>query len=195
MPQSFDPPVTRVYRIISRILLGTVCLLVVGFYAWTARPEVRQMYGISDPADAYYNQLVQGFRSGQLNLKREVPPALIKLANPYDPAANLSYREGNQFHDTSYYKGKLYLYFGITPALVLFWPYAALTGHYLFHKQAVAIFCAMGFLASVALLCALRRRYFPEVGGGVMAACALALGLATCVPVMLQRPDVYEVPI
>jgi len=153
------------------------------------------MYGISDPADAYYNQLVQGFRGGQLNLKREAPPGLTKLADPYDPVANTPYRWDDGLHDTSYYKGKLYLYFGLTPALVLFWPYAVLTGHYLFHKQAVAFFCAVGFMASVSLLGALRRRYFPEIGGRVMASGALALGLATCVPVMLQRPDVYEVPI
>jgi tetratricopeptide (TPR) repeat protein len=153
------------------------------------------MYGISDPADAYYNQLVQDFRNGQLNLKRDVPPGLTKLADPYDPTANVSYREENRLHDVSYYKGKLYLYFGVTPALVLFWPYAVLTGHYLFHKQAVAIFCAVGFLASVALLCALRRRYFPEVSEVVVSACALALGMTTSVPMMLQRPDVWEVPI
>jgi tetratricopeptide (TPR) repeat protein len=165
-----------------------------GFYAWTARPDVRQMYDISDPADAYYNQLVRGFRNGQLNLKREVPPGLVKLADPYDSVANAPYRDFG-LHDTSYYKGRLYLYFGVTPAIVLFWPYAVLTGHYLFHRQAVAIFCGVGFLASVALLCALWRRYFSEVGGAVLAACALTLGLVTCVPVMLQRPDVWEVPI
>jgi len=147
-----------------------------------------------DPDEAYYNLLVEGFRSGQLNLKKDVPLGLVKLADPYDPVANAPYRD-NGLQDISYYKGKLYLYFGVTPALVFFWPYAMLTGHYLFHKQAVAIFCAIGFLASVALMCALRRRYFPEVDGMVVAASALALGLATCVPAMLQRPDVYEVPI
>ncbi|HSY53879.1 MAG TPA: hypothetical protein VK785_05495 [Opitutaceae bacterium] len=195
MPQSVDLLGTRVYRVISRILLGTVCVLVVGFYAWTARREVRQMYNISDPADAYYNQLVQGFRSGQLNLKRDVPLGLTKLADPYDPVTNVPYRKGGRLDDASYYKGKLYLYFGVTPVVVLFWPYVVLTGHYLFHKQAVAIFCSVGFLASVALLCALRQRYFPEVGIAVLAACALALGLANCVPVMLQHSDVWEVPI
>src|SRR5579862_3498163 len=163
MPQTFDPLEPRVCRVAPRVLLGAVCLFVLGFYAWTARPNVRQMYGISDPADAYYSQLVQGFRKGQLNLKREVPLGLTKLADPYDPVANASYQEENRLHDVSYYKGKLYLYFGVTPVIVLFWPYAALTGHYLFHKQAVAIFCAIGFLASVTLLCALRSRYFPEV--------------------------------
>jgi Tfp pilus assembly protein PilF len=178
----------------GRVLLGAVCVLVLGFYAWSARPAVRQMYGISDPANAYYNQLVQGFRNGQLNLKREVPLGLTKLADPYDTVANASYRHTG-LHDTSYYRGKIYLYYGVTPALVLFWPYAALTGHYLWHKQAVAIFCGVGFLASVVFLWALWRRYFPEVGEAVVAACALALGLVTCVPVMLQRPDLYEVPI
>jgi Tfp pilus assembly protein PilF len=170
-------------------------MFTLAFYAWTARSQVRQMYDISDPAEAYYNLLVQGFRSGQLNLKQEAPPGLAKLADPYDPEANTVYREGAHLHDLSYYNGKIYIYYGITPALVLFWPYAALTGHYLFHKQAVAIFCSIGFLASVALLCALRRRYFPEVSGLVVAVCALALGLANCVPAMLQRPDVYEVAI
>jgi Flp pilus assembly protein TadD len=181
-------------RFIPPAFLITVCMLVLGFYAWTARPGMRQLYDITNPADAYYNQLVQGFRSGQLNLKREVPPGLAKLADPYDPAANISYRAGG-LHDISYYKNKLYLYFGVTPAIVLFWPYAALTGHYLFHKQAVAIFCSVGFLASVALLGGLRRRYFPESRPWVAAACALALGLSTCVPLLLQRPEVYEVSI
>jgi tetratricopeptide (TPR) repeat protein len=170
-------------------------VLTLAFYAWTARSQVRQMYDLRDPAEAYYNLLVQGFRSGQLNLKQEAPPGLAKLADPYDPAANTVYREGAHLHDLSYYNGKLYLYYGVTPALVLFWPYAALTGHYLFHKQAVVIFCSLGFLASVALLCALRRRYFPEVSGLVVAGCALALGWANCIPAMLQRPDVYEVAI
>lgn len=179
----------------NSIPLGFVCVLVLGFYAWTARPQVRQMYGITNPAEAYYNLMVDGFRKGQLSLKMEVPPGLKKLADPYDPAANISYREENRLHDISYYNGRLYLYFGVTPALVLFWPYVALTGHYLFHKQAVAIFCALGFLAGAWLLCGLRRRYFPEVAEGVVAACILASGLATCVPVMLQRPDVWEVPI
>ena len=182
-------------RICSRVLLGAVAVFILAFYAWTARSTVRQMYDISDPADAYYNLLVQGFRSGQLNLKQEAPPGLANLADPYDPATNTAFREGAHLHDLSYYNGKIYLYYGVTPALVLFWPYAALTGHYLFHKQAVAVFCSIGFLASVALLCALRRRYFQEVPGAVVAVCALALGSATCVPAMLQRPEVYEVAI
>jgi tetratricopeptide (TPR) repeat protein len=100
-----------------------------------------------------------------------------------------------RLHDLCYYQGRLYLYHGVTPAVILFWPFVALTGHYLFHRQAVAIFCAIGFLASVGLLHALWRRYFANVSVGVVAACALALGLATGAPVLLSQADVYQVPL
>ena len=51
----------------------------------------------------------------------------------------------------------------------------------------MTIFCAVGFLVSVGLLCALWRRYFAEVSVWVVAAGALALGLATGVPVLLPQ--------
>ncbi len=53
----------------------------------------------------------------------------------------------------------------------------------------------MGFLVSVGLLRAVRRRYFPEVRVWVAATCAVALGLATGVPLLLSRAEVYEVAI
>jgi DNA-binding TFAR19-related protein (PDSD5 family) len=151
---------------------------------------------ISNPADSYYNLLVQGFREGHLSVKKAVPTGFARLADPYDPNANRLYR-GMPYglSDLSYYKGRLYLYFGVTPVLILFWPVVALTGHYLFNRLAVTIFCAVGFLASVGLLCVMWRRYFSEVSVWVVAAGALALGLATGVPALLPRSDVYQVVI
>jgi tetratricopeptide (TPR) repeat protein len=179
----------------QRGVLGAVCALVVGVYACAAHSGVSESLSLN-AADTYYNLLVQGFRAGQLSLKKEVPPGLGQLADPYDPAANAAYRSAPyQTTDLSYYKGRFYLYFGVTPALLLYWPFVALTGHYLFHKQAVAIFCVVGFLASVGLLSGLWRRYFAEVGVGVVAACALVLGLATLLPVMFPRSEVNEVAI
>jgi tetratricopeptide (TPR) repeat protein len=165
-------------------------MLVIGVYAYTAHPGFLASTSLN-AAETYYNLLVQGFRVGQLNLKKEVPPGLAQLADPYDRTANKQYG----VLDLSYYKGKFYLYFGATPAVVLFWPYVALTGHYLSQKDAGVIFCMIGFLASVGLLCALWRRYFAEASVGLVAACAVALGLATGVPVILSRCDVYEVAI
>jgi Flp pilus assembly protein TadD len=161
--------------------------LVIGFYAWSASSGVLELMG-SGAQDSYYNLQVQGFRDGHLSVKREAPPDLG------DPA-KLKWQQNYGLDDLSYYKGKLYLYFGVTPALMLFWPYAALTGHYLLHRDAVVIFFSAGFLAGAGLLWAVWRRYFKESGVGVLAAGMLALGLANFAPAILGRCDVYEVAV
>jgi tetratricopeptide (TPR) repeat protein len=175
--------------------LTGVCVMVVGVYAYLAQAGMSALLS-PNAADTHYNLLVQGFRAGQLSLKKDLPPKFAQLADPYDPASHRLY-QGPPYRmiDLSYYKGKLYLYFGITPALILFWPVAALTGQYLVDRQAVVVFCATGFLVSVGLLFTLWRRYFPQVSVAVTVACALALGLASGVPVMLLWSDVYEVAI
>jgi cytochrome c-type biogenesis protein CcmH/NrfG len=77
--------------------------------------------------------------------------------------------------------------------LVLFWPYVALTSHYLPHKDAVVIFYALGFLVVAGLLRAIWRRFFLEASIGVVAAGTLALGLATGILEDLSGCAVYEV--
>jgi tetratricopeptide (TPR) repeat protein len=176
------------------IVLGAVCVFVVGFYAWLGAACATQMSDWS-PAQGHYSLLVEGFRHGQLGLAKPAPAELALLADPYDPVANSRYRHVYGLHDMTYYKGKLYLYFGVTPALLLFWPWKALTGHYLFHRTAVAVFCAVGFLAGAGTVRALWRRYFPEVSGAVVAAGVLALGLANGVPILQQRAEFWEVAV
>ena len=174
--------------------LAIVASLVVAIFAWTAGTSVA---GWGQPAAAQdYNLLVAGFQAGRLSLDQPVPAGLARLADPYDPAANLPYRVAPfGLHDLSYFRDRLYLYFGVTPALLLFWPWAALTREDLPQKAAVAFFCAAGFLTSVALLCAVWRRHFSGVPGWLVAALAAGLGLATGIPILLQRPDICEVPI
>lgn len=173
---------------------GLLCALIVGIFAWSAEPGFLELANL-EAKDSYYNLLVQGFRAGQLNVKREAPPGLAYLVNPYDPAANGPYVWDSNYpsYEMSYYKGKLYLYFGVTPALVLFWPFTALTGQYLPHKNAVVIFFAGGFLVAAWLLYAVKQRYFRETSFIVTVAGVLALGLATGILETLSSCDVYEV--
>jgi tetratricopeptide (TPR) repeat protein len=182
----------------ARKSLGAACALVIGVYMYASQSPIWEPWKSWSPgaANAPYNLLVQGFRAGQLSLKIDVPPAMTQLADPYDPTANSRYRDAPyKFHDLSYYKSRLYLYFGVAPALLLLWPFAALTNHFLLHREAVLIFCAIGFLVSTGLLRALWRRYFAEVSIWVVVPCALALGLANGTPALLSWAGVYEVPI
>jgi tetratricopeptide (TPR) repeat protein len=170
-----------------RAVLGAVCALVIGVYARTAHSGILELMG-SGARESYYNLLVRGFQDGHLSVKREVPPGLG------DPP-QVSWYDDYGLDELSYYKGRLYLYFGVTPALVVFWPCAALTGHYLSHKDAVLFFFSVGFLAGAGLLRAMWRRYFQETSLGVVAAGTLAFGLANFAPIVLGRCDVYEVAI
>ena len=176
---------------LRRGLFGAVCAAVIGFFVWSAGPGLLE----SGPNDAYYNLLVQGFQAGRLNVNREPDPHLAQLQNPYDPAANGPFVRNGRYlaFDMSYFNGKLYLYFGITPALVLFWPYAALTGHYLSQTVAVVLFCSLGFLMAAILVYQAWRRYFPQASAWIAATGIVALGLATGLLETLASCDVYEV--
>ena len=177
------------------VLLAAIGALVAALFLAMGAANVNE-WGKSSARDEDYNLLVQGFQRGQLSLAKEVPAGLRQLSDPYDPAANGVYRAiPYALDDLSYYGGKLYLYFGAVPALLLFWPWSAVTGDYLFQRTAVALFCSAGFLASLSLLHGLRRRYFPQTGLAVMAALAAVLALGSSATVLLQKADVWEVPI
>ena len=175
-------------------MLAVVCALVIGGFARTAESGFLESSN-TGPQDSYYNLLVQGFQAGQLNVKRDPPPGLDKLADPYDPAINSAYllHVSNLSYEMSYYQGKLFLYFGVTPALVLFWPYKLISGHYLLHRDAVVIFFALGFILVAALLNGIQRRYFPGTSVWIMVAGLLVLGLGTGILEILSSCDVYEV--
>ncbi len=175
-------------------VIAAVCALIIGIFVWGAEPGALEATD-SRVSDSYYNLLVQGFRSGHLYVMRDPAPELAGLADPYNPSLNHPYvwDEHHLAYEMSYYKGKLYLYFGVVPALVFFWPCEALTGSYLSHRDGVVAFLTVGFLIGTVLLCAIRRRYFPDASIWALAAGLLALGLASGAFEILASCDVYEV--
>src|ERR1700677_2438292 len=101
--------------------------------------------GNPNPRDAPYNLLARGLLSGHLYLDKEAPPFLAHLADPYDPMANRDARDvRDRLNDLSYYRGRLYLYFGIAPALFVFVPWHLLTGGWLAHWIVVVVLCSAG---------------------------------------------------
>ncbi len=139
----------------------------------------------------YYSLLTSGFRSGHLYVALEPHPSLLTLADPYDPVANAPYR----VHDMSLWKGKYYLYFGVTPVMVVFWPMKALTGVYPTEPFAVALFTFGAVVGSLAIFLALRRRYFPGAPGWVVVLGALCIEFANPLVLLNQGAQFYQVPI
>jgi hypothetical protein len=169
---------------------AVVALVAAWFYFWTVQQPGLNSYTTRDP-QGYYPFQAAGFRSGHLYLALDPHPALLALKDPYDPVANAPYR----IHDLSLFKGHYYMYFGATPALLLFWPFAAVTGRYLTEPCAVALFCTGAVWAGIALLFAVRRRYFPAAPSWVLVAGAICVAFATPLTGLSEAPQFYQVPI
>jgi len=127
------------------------------------------------PQHRYYNLLADSFLAGSLSLLEQPSPALLALADPYDPAQNGPYR----LHDLTLYKGKYYLYHGVTPALLLFAPAKAILGIDVIQSQAVWLFLCGGLIAATCALGILLRRSQPASPRWLALAGIAALGLAT----------------
>ncbi|HVW20924.1 MAG TPA: hypothetical protein VHC86_06880 [Opitutaceae bacterium] len=158
------------------------------FYGWTVSTS-GTAFGFSNEPNQYYNQLAAGFRSGHLYMAAPVDPGLLALPE--------SRRPGNAPYllDASLYRGHYYLYFGVVPAALVFWPYAALTGHYLSEGVVAWLFTSLGFAFACAWWLDLRQRLFPALAGRWAVAGVLAIGFCTAAASALRRPMFYEVAI
>ncbi|HZZ19016.1 MAG TPA: tetratricopeptide repeat protein [Opitutaceae bacterium] len=152
---------------------------------------------IPEPRENAFNSLSRGLLSGHLYTTKEVPPGLAALADPYDPSANVEFRTNAAYmvHDYSYYKGRMYLYFGVAPALLLFIPFHLLTGSWLSQWMAVALLCTAGLLVNVLLVRSVKKAFFPGSPAWILAASVLLLGFGSYAPILLARADKWEVPI
>ena len=155
--------------------------------AWTGGPA-RNWHG---QTSEYYPLLADAFLAGQTSLLIHPPPEMLALPDPYDPEANANYR----LHDASLYHGKYYLYFGPTPAIVLFLPYRVLTGSHLPTRIAVALFCNLGFAFSCLLLFVLARHQEWDLPGWLASFAVLSMGSVPGVAFLLIRPSFYEIAI
>jgi len=182
------------------VILSAVLALIVTIYAIIACSLPSEL-GNKTSEDAYYNLLIKGFANGHLYLDIQPPRELLSLKDPYDPNQNAPYQGLNyqntprRLHDLSLYKGQLYLYFSVIPAILLFLPYHILTGHYLTHEESVSIFTSLAFLSYVLLFISVKRYYFPTASRYIFLLGVIALGLGNTMPILLVRADVWEVPI
>ena len=174
----------------ARYLEGGLTLViaaaVVVFYVWTVRSNGGD-FSFSGKKQDYYNLLADGFLDGHLYMKVGGAPGATD-SNQLPPGAPF-------LLDASYYHGNYYLYFGVTPAVTVFLPYAWLTGQDLPQAYVAVLFAAMGFALSLAWLRVIRQGFFQQAGMGIWLILVAALGLCSVAPAALRRPLFYEVAI
>jgi hypothetical protein len=173
---------------------GIVLAAILWFYCWTALTSTEHL-SFKGSGHEYYNLLADGFLQGHLFIAMQPDEKLLKLADPYDPSQNENFR-ANGYQDLTLYKGKLYLYFGVVPALVFFIPCITLLHAYPSQGLAMVVFLFGGlFLAFCNARISGNRCCRTPPGPWLYAVILLILGLSDYGPFILRRPDVYEVAI
>jgi hypothetical protein len=170
-----------------RLSLGVVFLLVSSFYVLTAGTS-KPLTLHAGPAEPY-NQLANAFLHLHLSVGR-APAALLRLADPYDPAQNTAIQTRFSIHDFALYHGNLFLTWGPAPVVALLLP-MRLLGLEPSSSVAVSIFAIVGLGFSLATLRVLLR----QIGTTTLWLCVLGgltLALCSAVPYILRHPAVYE---
>lgn len=140
----------------------------------------------------FYGEQARAFLNGSLALLPEPPDALLRLPDPYDPAAR---RGIDAMHDATLYKGKYFLYFGPGPALLLL-PIQFPSGSApVADSLAVLLLTTTLTLATAGIFHHVRRRLFPAMPWPVAAAVFYAIALGNPMLYTLARPAVYEAAI
>lgn len=165
-------------------------LVILCFYIWTATAGSFN-FNLDKYHGGFYNQLAESFRAGKLHFLTEPRQELLALKDPYDPRQNGAYR----VHDASLYKGKYFIYFGVTPEILLFFPYLILTGNQLPEGFSVLLFSFGAFIFSILIIFYFRDKYFKTISDWVLMIPFSVLGLATTASTMLRRPTHYEIAI
>jgi hypothetical protein len=136
----------------------------------------------------YYNLLVDGFQAGHLHMNLPVhpdrlsPDPAVRAAAPYALDAGL-------------YHGHYYLYYGVVPAVLVLWPYSALTGHDLSLNIVTLFFALVGYAFSLLWYARLRRAFFPRAGSLADLAVTLLLAFGPATTFLVRRSMFYELPL
>lgn len=140
----------------------------------------------------YYALLADGLRHGRLHVDVEPGSELLAAEDPYSSESRPPFEE--EVWDLSLYKGKLYLYWGPVPALLLV-PVQFITSAKLTDMYLVFLFLCGLLIVNTLYLLKLRDLFFSHIPGKNLVASVFLIGLILPVLWALNIPDVYEAAI
>ncbi len=148
----------------------------------------------SIPHHQQYKELAKALSEGHTYVDDKPSEGLLEAPNPYDTiylqANNIEYRA-----DYAYYNERYYVYFGIVPELMLYYPSHAILGKDLPNYIAVGFYYALFVIGIFLLINKIISRYFKKAS--LVTYILLSTFVVTC-PVFAYiyfTADIYSVPI
>lgn len=147
-------------------------------------------------ADEYipYQELAWALEAGQVSLLDQPPQELVSMENPYDYFMRIKMETDDKF-DFAYYQGKYYVYHGILPCLLFYWPVYHLTGLNMPNSVPV-FFCSLFF--GIGFVCLMRQiiiRYFRKTPFAILVLLTLTALFGCQLPYFITQPTSYVLTI
>lgn len=108
-----------------------------------------------------YTDLARALAKGQLYLDLEPSPELLAMENPYDPVAREEIEVPFQL-DYAFYEGKYYIYFGVIPCLLLYFPWYFITRSDMPGWLAMSVMLLLAYSGAWLMIKNLIKRYRRE---------------------------------
>ena len=140
----------------------------------------------------YYSLLADAFGKGQLHVDVEPGAALLAAADPYNSEGRPAFDD--DVWDLSLYKGKLYLYWGPVPA-VLMTPAQLVLKTRLADMYPVFFFLCGLLIFNSLIIVKIWRKFFTDIPAWNIIVSIFVVGLVLPIPWSLSIPDVYEAAI
>ena len=145
-----------------------------------------------DHTTRYYTQLADAFGKGHLYVDLKPGKALAEAADPYHPTDRPPFND--ELWDMSLYKGRLFLYWGPVPALLIVPVQLFLTKRITDNYLVFFFFAALLIVNSLIIL-KLQRRFFRDLPAWIVLISMTLIGLILPVSWSLSTPNVYEAAI
>ncbi len=140
----------------------------------------------------YYTQLADAFNEGHLYVDRQPDKSLLEAADPYDVINRLPFDD--EIWDMSLYKGKLYLYWGPVPALLIT-PLQPILEKKITDNYLVFFFYSGLLIFNSLIILKLWKMFFPKLPAKYVFICIPLIGLILPIIWATNIPNVYEAAI
>lgn len=174
------------------ITLGVILLVIAGGLFATGSHKL--FNEASKPHHQQYKELAIALQNGNAYLDAPVSEGVLNAENPYDTiylqANGIEYKA-----DYAYFQGKYYVYFGIVPELLLYYPYHMILGKDLPNHFAVFVFYTLFVFGVFGTLRELCFRYFKDVSLITYLLTGVIISTSGTFAYIYFTADLYSVPI
>ena len=186
---SFFESVIKTETTKTIFLLGHLWAVIFVVYAWFI---TFGNFTTWNHSTRYYTQLADAFGKGQLYVDQSPGKAMLEAEDPYSPITRPVFED--EVWDLSLYKGRLYLYWGPVPALLIT-PLQILLDKKIADIFLVYFFSAGLLIFNSLIILKLRQKFFPNIPAWNVFICIPLIGLILPILWSINIPDVYEAAI